>query len=184
VTSIFGCRIAFKQWLATSPRIFAPVRHGKAVRLHWLWRELGALPPSLWPSAPSHGCYATRPFGVESRRVASINAFLRRLNPVEIDLTVPNALTTDSVRQLLASKDDSQHRQLRVTTSGKAFISDDVGTRNLSGILFRLETWEQGNGYCGSEAAQDDHWVKIVFKSLEQNWPTPSSSYIDYPPGP
>ena len=90
----------------------------------------------------------------------------------------------DSVRQLLASKDDSQHRQLRVTTSGKAFISDDVGTRNLSGILFRLETWEQGNGYCGSEAAQDDHWVKIVFKSLEQNWPTPSSNYIDYPPGP
>jgi hypothetical protein len=41
---------------------------------------------------------------------------------MEIDLNVPNALTLEAVRKLIASKDDSQHRQLRVTTSGKAFL--------------------------------------------------------------
>jgi hypothetical protein len=99
---------------------------------------------------------------------------------MEIDLNVPNALTLEAVRKLIASKDDSQHRQLRVTTSGKAFLSDDCGSVNLSGILFRLETWCAGNDYCGSNAAQDEKWVKTIFKIIDQNWPTPSSAYI-YP---
>jgi hypothetical protein len=98
---------------------------------------------------------------------------------MEIDLSVPGALTLDAVRRLIASKDDSKNRQLRVATSGKAFISDDIGNINLSEILFRLETWIQENGYCGVEAAQDDKWVETVFNDLAQNWPNPSSNFID-----
>lgn len=98
---------------------------------------------------------------------------------MEIDLSVPGALTMDAVRRLIASKDDSQDRQLRVTTSGKVFISDEIGNINLSGILFRLETWIQGNGYCGVDAAKDDKWVEIVLEDLDRNWPNPSSSFID-----
>jgi hypothetical protein len=99
---------------------------------------------------------------------------------VQIDLKDPNALSLENVRKLLASKDDSRHRQLRVTSDGIAFISDDIGNLNLDGILFRFETWFAGNGYCGPEAAADDAYVREIYEDLKTNWPNPKDSYIDY----
>lgn len=99
---------------------------------------------------------------------------------MQIDLNDPTAFTLEGVRQLLASKDDSVHRQLRVTTNGIAFLSDEYGNTNLGDLLFRFETWDAGNSYCGPAAAADDAWVQKVYDDLKKNWPNPTSSYIDF----
>lgn len=99
---------------------------------------------------------------------------------VQIDLNNPAEFTLENVRRLIASKDDSRHRQLRVTPEGTAYLSDEVGANNIDGLSFRFETWNPGNGYCGPKAAADDDWVRKVYKDLRENWPDPKDSYIDY----
>lgn len=98
---------------------------------------------------------------------------------MEIDLNKPESLTFESVQNLLASKDDSASRQLRVSHEGVAYLSDEVGNHNLDNTAFRLETWLSGNGYTGKEASQDSSWINRVLKVLRDNWPSPSESYID-----
>ncbi|MGU3496328.1 hypothetical protein ACLBXM_19990 [Xanthobacteraceae bacterium A53D] len=83
------------------------------------------------------------------------------------------------VAKLLASSDDSQDRQIRVTKEGIAYISDDVGSSNIDGLAFRLETFNQGNGYTGLKASEDADWVSRIYRVLRENWPEPSSTYID-----
>jgi hypothetical protein len=99
---------------------------------------------------------------------------------MEIDLTDPSSFTLAAVRALIASKDDSRNRQLRVTKRGIAYLSDEVGNRNIDDLAFRFETWNAGNGYCGAKAASDAKWVKEVFDDLKENWPNPKSTYIDF----
>ena len=94
-----------------------------------------------------------------------------------IDLNEP--FTIDDVARLLASKDDSAHRQLRVTKKGIAFLSDEIGNNNLNDLAFCLETWIAGNGYVGPEAACDSKFVARIEKVLRDNWPNPSDTYID-----
>ena len=94
-----------------------------------------------------------------------------------INLNEP--FTTDHVARLLASKDDSAHRQLRVTEEGIAFLSDEIGNNNINDLAFRLETWVAGNGYVGPAAASDSHFVARIEKALRDNWPNPSDTYID-----
>ncbi len=96
---------------------------------------------------------------------------------MSIDLNQP--FTTEDVKQLIASKDDSAHRQLRVTDLGIAFLSDDYGNLEIDGLAFRLETWLAGNSYTGTKAAEDQAWVKSVENVLRANWPNPTSTYID-----
>ena len=97
---------------------------------------------------------------------------------MKIDLNKP--FTTEDVAQLMASKDDSAHRQLRVTKQGIAFLSDEVGAKNISGLAFRLETWIAGNGYVGPEVTSDAHFVGRIERVLRDNWPNPSDTYIDF----
>jgi len=97
----------------------------------------------------------------------------------QIDLKVPGALTLQSVAALIASKDDSAHRQLRVTSDGIAYLSDEVGNLNVTGLAFFIETWNEGNDYVGQLASQDANWVQRVYNCLSSNWPTPSATYID-----
>lgn len=97
----------------------------------------------------------------------------------QIDLNTPGALTLESVAALIASKDDSDHRQLRVTAEGIAYLSDEVGATNVAGLAFRLETWSAGCDYVGQKASQDGDFVKRIYDCLKSNWPTPSDSYID-----
>ncbi|MDO6480959.1 hypothetical protein [Shimia thalassica] len=99
---------------------------------------------------------------------------------MQIDLKNPAELTHENVRRLLASKDDSEHRQLRVSDEGVAYISDDVGLDNLNGVATRFETWSAGNEYCGLKAAADDKWVASVLDDLRHVWPDPPATYIDY----
>lgn len=94
-----------------------------------------------------------------------------------IDLN--NEFTQEDVCKLLASKDDSACRQLRVTRDGVAFLSDTVGNQNTDDLCFRLETWDAGNGYVGKDAANDESWVRRIYEALKKNWPEPQSTYID-----
>lgn len=99
---------------------------------------------------------------------------------MQINLNNPEDLTQAAVRELLASASDDEHTQLRVTREGIAYISSGtVGGVNIDGLLFRLETWAKGSGYVGIVAASDEVWVMQIFNALKQNWPTPSSDYID-----
>ncbi|AKA81777.1 hypothetical protein [Pseudomonas synxantha] len=99
---------------------------------------------------------------------------------MQINLNNPEDLTQAAVRELLASASDDEHTQLRVTKEGIAYISSGtVGGVNIDGLLFRLETWAKGSGYVGIVAASDEVWVMQIFNALKQNWPAPSSDYID-----
>ncbi|MFJ7285753.1 hypothetical protein [Pseudomonas sp. NPDC099000] len=99
---------------------------------------------------------------------------------MQIDLNTPDGLTLEAVRQLLASASDDEHTQLRVTKAGIAYISSGVvGGTDISGLLFRLETWAKGSGYVGLVAASDEVWVMQIFNALKENWPNPPFDYID-----
>lgn len=99
---------------------------------------------------------------------------------MQIDLNDPDALTLDSVRQLLASASDDEHTQLRVTKGGIAYLSSGiVGGAEIDGLRFRLETWAKGSGYVGRVAASDEVWVMQIYNALKDNWPNPAFDYID-----
>lgn len=98
---------------------------------------------------------------------------------MKIDLNDPAQFTIDNVKRLIASKDDSAPRQLRVNSLGIAFLSDEIGNINIDGLSFRLEIWLEGNGYVGEDAANDDSWVNHIFKCLQKNWPNPTDTFID-----
>jgi hypothetical protein len=97
----------------------------------------------------------------------------------KIDLKDPTQFTLQGVKELIASVDDSEDRQLRVTKSGIAFIYDSVGPEDTDDLAFRFETWNKGNDYLGVAASQDETWVCRIYKALKKNWPTPTSSCLD-----
>lgn len=97
-----------------------------------------------------------------------------------MQINLSEKFTIEDVANLLASKDDSQYRQLRVTKNGIAYISDEVGADNIDGLAFRFETWDAGNDYCGVKASRDTSWVRRVYDDLKENWPSPKSAYIDF----
>ena len=99
---------------------------------------------------------------------------------MKIDLADPKSFNLDNVKQLIASKNDSEHSQLRVTLDGIAFLSDEVGSNNIDGLAFRLETFCAGNGYTGIDASQDPDWVARIYKALSDNWPVSQlGTYVD-----
>lgn len=95
-----------------------------------------------------------------------------------LDLNHP--FTTDDVAMMIASKDDGQHCQVRVSCDGIAYISNEVGNINDGDLAFKLETWLSGNGYVGLEASHDVDHIMRVEAVLRDNWPKPKSSFIDY----
>jgi hypothetical protein len=97
----------------------------------------------------------------------------------QIDLGVDNSLTVGAVRELLASKDDSQPRQLRVSEAGIVTLSDVIGNTNLEGVRFRLETWVAGNGYTGPAAAADDAFVERIRRAIDENWRKGTRGLVD-----
>lgn len=99
---------------------------------------------------------------------------------MQINLNNRNEFTRENVAKLIGSVVDTQHWQLRVRVDGTAYMSDILGNRELDGLAFRLETWCAGNNYVGFQAEHDKEWVDRVFQVLMKNWPTPTSSYIDY----
>ncbi|MEY9726266.1 hypothetical protein [Bradyrhizobium yuanmingense] len=87
-----------------------------------------------------------------------------------INLNDPKTFTIDAVRELIASKDDSKPRQLRVAEDGTVYLSDVIGNLELDGVRFALVTWLQGNDYVGAKAARDDKWVGAVYKTIDHHW--------------
>lgn len=98
---------------------------------------------------------------------------------MQMDLNDPDDFTLENLRKVIASKDDSADRQLRITTDGIAYLSDDVAAENLDGLLFRFETWNKGNDYVGPAAAADDNHVLGVFAAMVENWPKPKCRHLD-----
>ncbi|MFQ3790430.1 hypothetical protein [Halomonas sp. A29] len=99
---------------------------------------------------------------------------------MKLNLNDKSQFTVDGVKALIASKDDSQSRQLRVTKEGVAYLSDEVGNLNTEGLAFRLETWDAGNDYVGEAASNDPKWVQRIYDCLSKSWPNPKDSYIDF----
>lgn len=98
---------------------------------------------------------------------------------MKIDLNDPAQFTLDNVKKLIASKDDSDFRQLRVSKAGIAYLSDEIGNENISGLAFRCVTFDPRRGYVGEVASQDEEWIYRVFSVLKKNWPSPEDDYIE-----
>lgn len=98
---------------------------------------------------------------------------------MKINLNDPNDFTMENVAKLIASKDDSQHCQLRVSSDGYAYLSDIIGNRETDYLAFRLESFCAGNDYVGEKAGQDLKYVEKIYNCLSDNWPDPIKSYID-----
>jgi len=97
-----------------------------------------------------------------------------------IDLKDPQQLTRENVAKLIGSQLDTKDWQLCVTKDGVAYLSDIVGTEDVDGLAFRLETWCAGNNYVGFQAAHDPHWVEQVFRDLSENWPEAKDTLVDF----
>ena len=98
---------------------------------------------------------------------------------VMIDLNNPIQFTLAGVTALIASKTDSEDRQLRVNQSGIAYLSDTVGAEDIDDILFRFETWDAKEGLVGVTASNDQKWVSRIYEALRKNFPNPTKLYID-----
>ncbi len=98
---------------------------------------------------------------------------------MQIGLDKSGTLTRANVAKLSSSKDDSAHRQIRVSRSGILALSDTLGADNLDNVLFRLEAFSASTGYVGPEAANDQEWVNRVYQAIEKAWNDKGPSYID-----
>lgn len=94
-----------------------------------------------------------------------------------IDLKRP--FTAKDVANLIAAKDDSRDRQIRVTKAGMVYRSDEVGHIQTDGLAFQLDIFNAGNDYTGIKASHDANWVARLEKALRDNWPMPQSFVVD-----
>lgn len=99
---------------------------------------------------------------------------------MQINLNDSNDFTLENVRALIASGTDDTPSQIRVSKDGMAFLSKTIGNIDTDDLAFRLETYMAGNGYVGAEAAKDAGFITRIYECLKENWPNPSSTYIDY----
>lgn len=97
----------------------------------------------------------------------------------QMNVNEPETLTEENVAALLASKDDSVHRQLRVLDDGSVILSDDVGLQRLQGVRARWETWCSGNGNSGLEASKSARWVGQILSDLRDVVPKNLKGYIE-----
>lgn len=101
--------------------------------------------------------------------------------------------TADELRTLLSTCDDrSGHHALWVAGDGEVHITrlprkwpPPNPEETHPEMKLRVETFEIGNGYVGPEAAQDDGWVRELFRALTDCWPTTKVKagvgYVDLP---
>ncbi|RYF68424.1 MAG: hypothetical protein EOO39_19455, partial [Cytophagaceae bacterium] len=86
--------------------------------------------------------------------------------------------TIDQLSQLIASVDDMQDSHiLYVTKTGDVQLAvfDAATAANADyahedAIQFVLDTFMQGEGHTGQQAAQDQAWIDELFSSLCENW--------------
>lgn len=90
-------------------------------------------------------------------------------------------ITLEQFRMLIACGNDSRNNQIRVTKSGRVYLSEDiVGSEQLEDVALSFETFSANNGYVGVEAAEDDSHVVPLYHALIENWTSGCShAYID-----
>lgn len=94
---------------------------------------------------------------------------------VKIDIT--QDFTIDKLRQLIASRNDDQDRQLRVSHEGIIYIEDDPHQHGLTETHCAFNIWNEGENYLGQDAAQSDQFMNSIFKALQDNWPKRKMPY-------
>jgi uncharacterized protein YxjI len=82
----------------------------------------------------------------------------------------PEDFTIENIKKLIASKDDSKTRQLRVAKAGLIYLSDFHMPPDDSIHALVYETWIRGADYCGKAASEDSHWVSEVYNWLQKDW--------------
>lgn len=90
-----------------------------------------------------------------------------------------NGLTREQLVELIKNGDDSVHNQIRVKRDGTIFLSQIVGAEDISGLRFRFETFDAGNGYVGVDAAADDTYINGLYRGLKESWDKGRTGYID-----
>lgn len=98
----------------------------------------------------------------------------------KIDLNNPDEVTLENVQKLIASKDDTDFHQIRVTFGGVAFVSDDYGNTNAENFALCYETFDRGTSNLGVEASQNEEWVSRVFNRLSTDWAKGARGYKEF----
>jgi hypothetical protein len=98
---------------------------------------------------------------------------------MKIDLK-DSSFTLENVRALLAAKDDSQTRRLRISETRFPTSSDRYPSP--SGVKARFETCGPENDYCGPNAAADGQYVQVIYDDLQAVWQRGLRGLIDYDP--
>jgi hypothetical protein len=97
-----------------------------------------------------------------------------------VDLYDVQNLSVSELAELLATKDDSANRQLRVSHSGQLGLYNYDDRPNESDYKFWFAVWCEGNGYSGVAAAADKEYVtRIHYEVCEAN-KSGSVGLIDY----
>lgn len=102
-------------------------------------------------------------------------------------MNLKNNPTKKQLRALLRECDDNADNHiLYVTVNGDVKIEEVGGTtpaiweEDHEGIMqFRLETFDEGNGYTGVKAANDQKWVDRVYDAITKAWASGDTGYVD-----
>jgi hypothetical protein len=98
----------------------------------------------------------------------------------------------DELKDIFSQCDDeAAHHVLWIDKSGEVFLSrlpeelTPIGFEEAKPEMqVRFETYSQGTGYVGSEAANDNKFIANVFNSLLKVWPKAKNQnrveYVDY----
>jgi hypothetical protein len=89
-----------------------------------------------------------------------------------------NSPSEEELRSLIACCNDYEaHHILWVDKAGYVYISvlpeeltPAAFEESLSQLLFRYETFAQGNGYAGPSASRDNEYVMRLFGNLLRDW--------------
>lgn len=96
--------------------------------------------------------------------------------------------TLEELKQLVASQQDEKYDHILYVTKagdvhfaklGPELVPAEWDEQNEDSYQFRLESFHQGNGYVGPEAAQADDWMQRLMRALLNNWRTKEVGYID-----
>lgn len=151
-------------------------RQNRAASLAMVRRLCEALnvgPADLCSAEPEHPLH--KDFTAAVKKTGGADEDIKTISNREeqrqmyIDFNDPEQITMGDVQKIIASDDDSQNSQIRVSKDGRVYI-DHVcfGEERLEGVLFRSETYGEGNGYLGPEAAEDPAYVREVHQDLKQ----------------
>ncbi len=121
-------------------------------------------------------------------RLATLRQKRRPIVSPDTALNLAGDVQVRDLKALIAAQDDDAgHHTLWVDRRGTIHL--DVVPDDMSPVLyereidnqlqFRIETFDQGNGYMGSVAAKDELWITDLLTSLQRLWATRAVGYIE-----